>query len=114
MSNTFVQSGARVDYYSSGGNSAGDVVVRGIEIGVVVADIAALGTGPVDRAGVHVLAATIGIAWNDAVQLYWDASGSKLTTVATGHNKAGIAVGSKASAAATANVLINGNCACAA
>ncbi len=80
-------------------------------IRIIEADIAAGAVGNALRAGVHVLPATTGMAWADGSQLYWNASGKLLTTSATGNTKAGIAIGAKASAAATANFLLNGNCA---
>lgn len=88
-----IQDGEFLEYSNSGSAiSAGSVVVVGERIGIAVTDIAATtGVGTLQMDKVHELAKTTSQAWVQGDKLFYDASTSKLTTVATGNVPAGFA-----------------------
>lgn len=107
--NLYVGKGAMVPHTASGAVTAGDVVVRGVEIALAEVDIANGASGAVRRAGRATLAAASADSWSAGDQLYWNAGNQVLTSTASGNTKAGIAVSDKAALATTAEVILNGN-----
>tara|TARA_Y100000310_G_scaffold196868_1_gene196950 strand:- start:2920 stop:3261 length:342 start_codon:yes stop_codon:yes gene_type:complete len=112
--NTFKYRGKRLPYTAgTGGATAGDVVAFDSKIGIVVADIAASGTGEVEVEGVHSLAALNGTGSANAFvqgdDLYWDTSESELTNVASSNvGPVGYAAEAKAAATTTVNIKLTG------
>lgn len=111
--------GNRYSYSNTGTNAinSGDVVllVSGSSsgfIGIAVTAIAAstgtgeLAIGPFPES-VFTLTKNTGEAFTDGQTLYWDATNKRLTGTATSNTLAGRAFGTAASAATTANLLIN-------
>ena len=95
--------GRTVDYTPGSGVSAGDVIVQGSLIGIVVADIAANVEGALYVDGVFDMpkATTSGSAITAGALVYWDASGSVVTTTASTHNQFGYVSEAAADADAT-------------
>jgi len=81
-------------------------------IGIAVTAIAAttgtgeLAIGKFDEC-VFTLAKHTGEAFTDGELLYWDATNKRLTASSTGNTRAGRSYGTAASAATTANVILN-------
>lgn len=115
MSTTAFKKGGRYSYSNTGSAIASGAVVvlsSGTSgfIGIAMAAIAATtGTGELMIGGpdenVHTLAKATGEVFTDAQILYW--TGTALTGASTGNTRAGRSYGTFASAAATAQVLIN-------
>ena len=107
--NNFVQQGKRLTFVNgtSSDIDSGDVVLITNRIAIAVADIAADASGEVQTEGVFTIDKTTSEAWTLGDQLYWDASGSKVTTTASSHQKAGIAAAIAESADTTGPVKIN-------
>ena len=103
----------RIDYYSAGGVSAKSVVELTSCIGIAIADIAAGKYGDVEIGGNgdvwDGLAAITTQTWTAGTQLYWDTSNDRLTSTASGNLQAGIAANTKATATATASVMLGVN-----
>lgn len=109
--------GNRYSYSNTGSAiNSGDVVVlvsgsTGF-IGVAVTAIAATtGTGELAIGGgderVVTLTKHTGEAFTDGQLLYWDATNHRLTGASTGNTRAGRSYGTAATAATTANLIIN-------
>lgn len=110
MATTFVRDGKTLTYTNSSSTAiaVGAVVLMSNIVGVAIAAIAASGgVGAVQISGVWTLAAAAG-AWVQGDNLYWDAGNSDFTKTASGNTLAGVAADTKASAATTGNVLLNG------
>ena len=109
MATTYVRDGKTLTYSNtSTAIASGDVVLMGNSVGVAIAAIAATtGVGAVQIEGVWTLAAAAG-AWVQGDNLYWDNSAMKFTKTASGNTLAGIAADTKASAATTGNVKLQG------
>jgi predicted RecA/RadA family phage recombinase len=104
---------SRVPYSNTGSAiSAKDVVVlvsgaSGL-LGIAVDDIAATtGTGQVECSRVWVLAKKSGDVFTAFQQVYWDNTNHRLTTSSTSNTLAGRVRDAAASAATTANLIIN-------
>jgi predicted RecA/RadA family phage recombinase len=104
----FLGEGHRIDYVNAGSAiSSGDVVEMTNCIGIAVADIAAsTGIGAVQMEGVFELATNTGEAWTIGQDIYWDADNDELTSTASSHTPAGMAVELVASTTATEKVLL--------
>ena len=106
---TFRQNGEVYDYTPSGAAVAsGDVVVMGTVVGVAVTDIADGVQGAVSAYGVHNLAKVAATAIAQGAKVYWDASNSVATSVATSNTLMGVAFDAAASADTTINVKLAG------
>lgn len=111
MSTTYLGKGDRIPYTAgTGGASSGDVVAMRTGatgfVGVIVADIAASGTGEADIEGVFRLTKATGsvnvFAIGDIV--YWDVTDGNCQAVGSANIKAGVAVAAAAAAATTVDV----------
>ncbi|MBJ2155269.1 DUF2190 family protein [Variovorax sp. IB41] len=87
----FVQEGNVLDYTSAGAVASGAVVVFGVRVGIVIADIPAGGTGAIRVKGVAELAKLSTDTPAQGALLYWDAANTRLTTTASGNVLAGYA-----------------------
>lgn len=108
----YINEGKRITYSNTGSAiSSKDVVVvaSGVSgiIGIALVDIAATtGTGQLEITGRHTLPKATGEAFTLGQVLYWD--GTQLTgTSTTTYTRAGRCASAAASAATTADVLLN-------
>ena len=115
-----IQKGSRYSYTNNGGSAInpGDIVVlvnsntATAFIGQSIGTIAASGgTGELIIGGgdenVTTLTKKSGDVFTDGLEIFWDTSNHRLTTSSTGNVLAGRAYGPAASAATTAEVMIN-------
>ena len=107
MTTKYVMSGDTVNYVAGSNLSAGAVVVIGVRIAVLLADIASGATGAARVQGVFNLAklSTDVVAQGDL--LYWDAGNSRLTTTASTHKTAGYAASASGNGVSTCEVNLN-------
>lgn len=96
---------------STGGDlQAGDVIVCGDSIRILVEDIANGVSGAAYTAGKftgsNALPANSALEWSDGAALYYDASSVYLTNTSVGTTFAGLAAGAKSAGAATAGLLL--------
>ncbi|MDM0086755.1 MULTISPECIES: DUF2190 family protein [unclassified Variovorax] len=103
----FIQEGAVLDYSPAGAVAGGAVVVMGVRVGVVVADIPAGGLGAVRVKGVVELAKLAADTPAQGALLYWDAANSRLTTTAAGSVLAGYAAKAAGNGATTVWLHLN-------
>lgn len=115
---TLFAKGGRYPYTNAGGSAVnpGDVVVLNSGatgfLGISVGTIAASGgTGDLVIGGpdecVHTLSKNSGEAFTDGQLIYWDATNKRLTGHSTNNTRAGRAFGPAATAATSANVILN-------
>ncbi len=106
---TKISEGLRIDYTPGSAVAAGDVVVIGEMVAVATEPIAANALGAVDVEGVFSFPK--GVTSTDAItagaKLYWNASGSVVTTTASSHKVAGYAVAAAAASATTVPVKLS-------
>ncbi|MBI1383041.1 MAG: DUF2190 family protein [Planctomycetaceae bacterium] len=92
--------------------TGGVVSGRGVRIGVMfgVAATNAAQTVPVALhvTGVYTLPKATGVAWTVGVRLFWDASNSNVSTVATGKLAIGVAEAAAASGDTSGRVRLSG------
>lgn len=107
MTTKYVMSGDTLNYVAGSNLSAGAVVVIGVRVAVLLADIASGATGAVRVQGVFNLAklSTDVVAQGDL--LYWDAGNSRLTTTASTHKVAGYAAQASGNGVTTCWVNLN-------
>lgn len=106
MTTVVRQDGRTMQYVSSGGNSAGDVIEFTEAIGVVLDDIAAGATGTLIMLGVVELVKETGVVFTQGDMLYWDATNNRLDKT-TSNIPAGIAWNDVASGVLLAEVSLN-------
>ena len=105
---TFVQDGQHLDYTPSGADaSAGDIVLIGTRIGVVVRDTKDGKLGALAVSGVWEMPKATGQSWTLGASIYWDAGANNFTTTSAGNTLVGYAAKAAALNDATGLVRIN-------
>lgn len=107
MTTKFVQPGEVIDYTAGSALTSGTVVLIGVRIGVLLANIASGAIGAAQVTGVFELAKLSTDVVAQGALLYWDNTNSRLTTTATGNTLAGYAFAAAASGATTVKIKIN-------
>jgi predicted RecA/RadA family phage recombinase len=104
----FHQRGERMTFTASADQTAGDVILVGAVIGMVVDDTASGDKGVLIVDGVVSGAPSdTGAAWSLGDQLYWDGTNKKFTKTATSNTACAKAAKAKASADSTCTVWLN-------
>ena len=104
---TYVQEGELVDYTPSSAVAAGDVVVQGDLVGVVVRPLAASENGSLLVWGTFDFTKNTGVAYTVGTILYWDDTNNVVTTTATGNKSIGKVVRAAASGDTTVRVRLS-------
>lgn len=108
--NTYRGTGHRRTYVNATSSviPSNTVVEMTDEIGIVVADIPALGDGEAEVSGLHELPANSSATWDQGDTLYWDDSPGELVATSSTNVPAGVANTAKLSGQTTHVVLLNG------
>lgn len=104
----FIQDGKTIDFLASANITAGGVVVIGNSIvGVAPRDVASGATGALDINGVFQFPKDSATSISAGASVYWNATSSVITTVASGGVAAGKAIEAAGSGTVTALVKLN-------
>ena len=106
---TFVQQGDRIDHTPGGALAAGDVVVQGELVGVVVADIAAGDIGALHVKGVVDFTKKAATAFAFDADAFWDDGADEATDDAAGGSNKLIGQVVRAALAADATLRVRMN-----
>ncbi|MFM7844611.1 MAG: DUF2190 family protein [Planctomycetota bacterium] len=104
---TYVQEGELVDYTPGSAVAAGDVVVQGDLVGVVVRPLAAQENGSLLVWGTFDFTKNTGVTYTVGTIVYWDDTNNVVTTTATGNKAIGKVVRAAASADTTVRVRLS-------
>lgn len=107
MTTKYKMRGAVIDYVAGSNLLSGAVVVIGVKVGVLLADIASGATGSVQIAGVFELAKLSTDAPAQGALVYWDAGNSRLTTTVGSNVLAGHAHQAAVNPSSTMLVCLN-------
>lgn len=103
---TYKQEGQVINYTTVGAVVSGAVVAIGRWLGIVVNDIAALGTGPLRIRGVCTVTKDGTYAWTQGQDIYYDAANTRFTSANTGVH-AGIAAAAAGASATSGDLHLN-------
>lgn len=92
----------------TGGVVSGQAVRVGVMFGVAAKTAAETVPVAIHVMGVHVLPKATGVAWTVGARLFWDASNSNVSTVATGKLAIGVAESAAASGDTVGRVRLSG------
>lgn len=107
--NNFKQIGETMTFTApSGGVVSGKAYLIGAILVVAANAVAQTLPFPGAAEGVFTLDKATGTAWTEGELLYWDDTAKKITTVATGNTRVGVAVAAALSAATTGDVRLSG------
>lgn len=107
MTSKYVFSGDVMDFVAPAAVVNGQVVKTGVRIGVALTDIAVGATGSVRMRGVFTIAKLSSDVVGQGDALYWDATNSRLTTIASGNTLAGYAFKAAGNGVTTVDISLN-------
>lgn len=107
MTTKYVMSGEVVDYVAGSNLSSGAIVVIGVRVAVLLANIASGATGAARVKGIFTVAKLSTDVVAQGALLYWDAGNSRLTTTVGSNVLAGYASKAAGNGATTVEINLN-------